>query len=274
MASVDAAHPVDRHVLHEEVADDERLLLLGVGEIDRLGHPDPFRRAVPSVDTYGTQCNNRAARRIRQPIAAARSHFGNDARVRERKGRPPATTREVLEEVALELFVSNGFAETTVDEIADAAGISRRTLFRYYPSKNDLVWGDFDGLLRDLDTWLSGVPDEVPLMTALTDAIVRFNEVPPEAESAHRRRMSLILYVPALQANSALRYADWRAVVARFAGRRLGAEVDALAPQLVSHICLGAAVTAYEQWLRHDGVRLGTLIRAAFEAVEVHPPGR
>ena len=140
----------------------------------------------------------------------------------QRLGRPPVTTRAELEQIALGLFIRNGFTETTLDDIAAAAGIARRTFFGYFSSKNDVVWGDFDALLRGMEAWLGETPDGVPLLEALTDAVVRFNDLPPEAVPAHRQRMSLILHVPALQAHSTLRYADWRNVVAAFAGHRLG----------------------------------------------------
>ncbi|MCQ0020665.1 TetR family transcriptional regulator [Actinomadura madurae] len=58
-----------------------------------------------------------------------------------RVGRRPRTSRGELERVALRLFAERGFEETTVDDIASAAGIGRRTFFRYYGSKNDVVWG-------------------------------------------------------------------------------------------------------------------------------------
>ncbi|MGO9891485.1 MAG: TetR family transcriptional regulator, partial [Solirubrobacteraceae bacterium] len=62
--------------------------------------------------------------------------------VSQRPGRPPGTSRRAVTRTALELFGDRGFEETTVDDIADALGVSRRTLFRYFASKNDMVWGD------------------------------------------------------------------------------------------------------------------------------------
>lgn len=190
----------------------------------------------------------------------------------DRPGRPAVTSRAELERVALALFARDGFDATTVDSIAEAAGISRRTFFRYYASKNDVVWGDFDAGLQEMEQRLAALPDDVPLLQGLGEAVVRFNALPQEAVAAHRQRMSLILHVPALQAHSTLRYAAWREVVARFAARRLDLPVGALPPQLVAHVALAAAVASYEQWLRDERSDLPTLLAQAFGALEIRPP--
>jgi len=192
-------------------------------------------------------------------------------RSRERLGRPPVTSRAELEQVALDLFIRHGFNETTLDDIAAAAGIARRTFFGYFSSKNDVVWGDFDALLSGMEAWLAEAPAGAPLLEVVADAVVRFNDLPPRAIAAHRQRMALILHVPALQAHSTLRYADWRGVVARFAAGRLGQSADGLLPQLIGHLALGSAVAAYEQWLADDGADLAALLTEAFQQWRLSP---
>lgn len=179
-------------------------------------------------------------------------------------GRPPVTSREDLEQVALELFAEHGFEATTVEDIAEAAGIARRTFFRYYPSKNDVVWGDFEARLLTMEAELAAADVDVPVLDALTEVVVRFNALPPEAVPGHRRRMALILHVPALQAHSNLRYADWRAVIARHVALRIGLDEQDALPQLAGHVALGAAVASYEQWLADPSADLGALMAASF----------
>ncbi len=188
-------------------------------------------------------------------------------RPRAAGGRPPVTSGPELERVALALFARDGFDATTVDDIAAAAGIGRRTFFRYYDSKNDVVWGDFESGLAAFAAWLEESPADAPLGAALADAVVRFNALEAPEVDAHRQRMDLILRVPALQAHSTLRYAQWRDVVARFAAGRLGLPEQSLHPQLVAHAALAAAVAAYDQWLRDDQADLGELLRASFGAL-------
>src|SRR4051794_36114776 len=178
-------------------------------------------------------------------------------------GRPPVTTRLEIERVAFALFAERGFDETTVEDIAAAAGIGRRTFFRYFASKNDVVWGEFDAGLRHFAETLDAAGPEQPWMDALRAAVVDFNSLDPELVPLHRDRMELILHVPALQAYATLMYARWREVVTRFVADRTGAKPDDLHPRLVGHTALAAAVAAYEQWLAEPDSNLAELLDAS-----------
>jgi TetR/AcrR family transcriptional regulator, regulator of mycofactocin system len=182
-------------------------------------------------------------------------------------GRRRITSRSELERVAFDLFDRQGFERTTVDDIASAAGIGRRTFFRYFASKNDVPWGDFDAELARMRRRLDAAPARAPLMDAIRQAIVDFNRVAPEQVPAHRRRMELILRVPALQAHSTLRYAAWRQVIADFVADRTGLDPQALLPRAVAYAMLGVAVAAYEQWLESGDEDLCGLLDAAVLAL-------
>src|SRR6201985_585495 len=168
-------------------------------------------------------------------------------------GRRRVTSRAELEQVAFALFDAQGFEATTVDEIAAAAGIGRRTFFRYFPSKNDIPWGAFEDELDRMRVRLKACPPEVPLMDAIRVALIDFNRVEPAQVPLHRRRMELILRVPTLLAHSTLRFAAWREVVAEFVAERTGRRQDDLAPQAVAHAVLGVAIAAYEHSLQEPG---------------------
>jgi mycofactocin system transcriptional regulator len=181
-----------------------------------------------------------------------------------RQGRQPSTTQAELSHIALELFKEQGFENTTVDAVASAAGIGRRTLFRYFPSKNDLPWGDFDSELDQMRDHLATLPEGTPLVQALTAAVIEFNRFPAAEIPVHRERMYLLLNVPALVAHSTLRYAAWRQVVAEFAAARLQVPLGGIAPQTIAWALLGASLAAYEQWLEHEDADLLDLLDAAF----------
>lgn len=178
-------------------------------------------------------------------------------------GRRPRTSRAELERIALDLFTTKGFDATTVDDIAAAAGIGRRTFFRYHASKNDVVWGDFDAELDRLRRWLADCPPERPLMETVRSAVLSFNRLDPAEVPWHRRRMGLILNTPALQAHSTLMYAKWRAVIADYVGARTGRPATELLPQLIAYSVLGAAIAAYDQWLRAPSADLAALLDEA-----------
>jgi TetR/AcrR family transcriptional regulator, regulator of mycofactocin system len=171
----------------------------------------------------------------------------------EGPGRPQSTTHAAVSAVALELFATRGFEQTTMEDIAAAVGVSRRTLFRYYASKNDMVWGDFDAVLDRLRGHLDEAPPEAPLVAALGRAVVLSNRYPPEGLEGLRVRMTLVTTVPALQAHSMLRYTAWRRVVAEWAAHRLGLRPDDLLPETIAQVALGTAMSAYVCWVHGRG---------------------
>lgn len=184
-----------------------------------------------------------------------------------RRGRPPVTSRRELEHVGLHLFATQGFEATTVDEIAEAVGVSRRTFFRYFPAKADLVWGDFEAAVYRMRKDLGSMPGDVPLMDALRLAVVQFNRLSEDDIPQHRERMRLILEVPEVIARSPLRYETWRLAIDDFVAQRLRLDRKDLLPRTIGYCALGAAVAAYEQWLRHDDIPIEDLLERGFRTL-------
>jgi mycofactocin system transcriptional regulator len=164
-------------------------------------------------------------------------------------GRPSATDHAAIEQAAFELFERQGFEDTTLEQIAEAVGIGRRTLFRYFPSKNDIPWGQFDESLRGFRRRFDEVPDDVPVAEAVHRCVIGFNTFDDAVLPQHRVRMRLLLTTPALQAHSALKYEAWRSVIAEFVAARLRLEPSDALPRLVGHVSLAQSVAAYEEWL-------------------------
>jgi mycofactocin system transcriptional regulator len=184
-----------------------------------------------------------------------------------RVGRRRSTTWDHISNVAIDLFSAHGFDEVSVDDVAHAAGIARRTLFRYYPSKNALPWGDFDAHLEHMRDLLAGLDPDVPIGDALRTALLAFNSFDENETARHRQRMRVILETAALQAYSMTMYAGWRAVVAAFVARRLDAKPEDLLPQTVAWTMLGVALSAYEHWLADESVSLQQALGDAFDTV-------
>ena len=177
---------------------------------------------------------------------------------------PPESTRARVERAALDLFTLRGFENVTSDEVADAAGISRRTFFRYYATKADAVWGDFADHVARLDALLAATDPERPVLAAVCAAYVQVNDYPEDELPLLRERMQLILTEPALLAHSQLRYADVDRVVAEHVAQRTDASPGALVPRLVAASTRAAATTAFEVWLGDERASLAVRLREAF----------
>ncbi|BBY07204.1 mycofactocin system transcriptional regulator [Mycobacterium noviomagense] len=184
-----------------------------------------------------------------------------------RVGRRRSTTPHHISDVALRLFAARGFENVSVDDVAQAAGIARRTVFRYYASKNAIPWGDFDGHLQQLRELLDQVEPEVPLGEALRAALLAFNTFDESETLRHRQRMRVILQTAELQAYSMTMYAGWREVIAAFVARRSNTKTTDLLPQTVAWMMLGVALSAYEHWLDDESVSLPQALGDAFDVV-------
>jgi AcrR family transcriptional regulator len=158
-------------------------------------------------------------------------------------GRRRITSRAELEQVAFGLFDQQGFEGTTVGNIARAAGIGRRTLFRYFASKNDVPWGGFEERLERMRARLAGCPPQTPLAEAIRLGVITFHEAGPGGEGWQRRRLELILRV--------------------IAAGRTGRPADSLLPVTLGYAVQGLSVAACEQWLAGADPDLAQLIGAA-----------
>lgn len=200
-----------------------------------------------------------------------------------RAGRRPSTSAAEISAIGIALFSDRGFEETSVEEVAEAAGIARRTFFRYFPSKNAVPWGEFDHHLEQMRAGLDALPGDVSLAEGLRRILIRFNTFPETEASTHRRRMALILGAPSLQAYSMLMYTDWRQAIAGYVAGRLSLRSTDHLPQSVAWTMLGVALSSYETWLNDEGADLHMLLEegmrvlieglGSLSAVEGPPPG-
>lgn len=185
------------------------------------------------------------------------------------RGRPPSTSARELELAALRLFSERGFEETTVEHIAAAAGVSRRTFFRYYDSKPAVLWYQFDNEVQRLRAALAAVPDDRSMMAAIRAAVVRVNRYRAEDVDELRTRMQLIGTVPALQASAAPHYDAWERTVGDFAARRLQQPADALYPLAVGRTTLAACRAAFDNWVSNADADLTAYLDRALRGLEI-----
>src|SRR5580698_10869675 len=184
-----------------------------------------------------------------------------------RRGRPPGTSARELEVASLRLFTERGFDDTTVERIAAAAGVSKRTFFRYFDSKADVLWHAFDGEVRALQAAFAAVPPQLPLMAAIRQVVVGVNHYGAQDVPELRTRMNLIGSVPALAASAASHYDAWERAVSEFAARRLGQPADSLYPLAIGRTTLAACRAAYDRWLARADADLTLYLDAALRAL-------
>ncbi len=108
-------------------------------------------------------------------------------------GRPRTSSHRTIEEAAVELFLEHGYAATSVGDIARRAGVSRGTVFNYFPAKSDILWIDADDALARLESALrNGNPGAAETGATLApDA----NGVQPDARSGLEAIFQAILRV-------------------------------------------------------------------------------
>lgn len=187
------------------------------------------------------------------------------------------TRRRVQEEVvdaALALFLEQGFEETTVDQVVAAAGISRRSFFRYFGSKEDIVFGDLAEQGPALLEMLRARPDDEPIWDALAHTFAALAELTDPERGVQISR--LCATTPSLRAAHLEKHLRWQQALAPEVERRVG--VGDAPPGLVGEAivatvlaCLDAATTA---WLAQDGNDLGELRKLYETALTAVRSGR
>jgi mycofactocin system transcriptional regulator len=167
----------------------------------------------------------------------------------------------------MELFAAQGFAQTSVEQIAAGAGVSKRTFFRYFDSKAAVLWHDFDNEVEELRDTFARVQDRTPLMTAIREVVISVNRYRAEDVPELRTRMQLISTDPALEASAATRYDAWERAVSDFAAGRLGEPADSLHPLAIGRTTLAACRAAYEVWLARADADLTVYLDQAIRAL-------
>jgi AcrR family transcriptional regulator len=187
--------------------------------------------------------------------------------LRERHRRRTAAQ---LEQVALRLFVERGFDATTVDDIAAAAEVSRRTFFRYYASKEDVLLADHPKNLAALREALAARPPAEPILTALREALMTLSGPYEQDRERVLRRAKLMRTTPSLQARSLMLQREWEQAVCEMVAEHLGVDAQGdLRPAVVAATMLGATRAAFGMWLEGGGkAHLPSLVAEALDLLD------
>jgi AcrR family transcriptional regulator len=188
--------------------------------------------------------------------------------LRERK---KDRTRRTLQAEALRLFTAKGFQATTIEEIAAAAEVAPRTFFRYFSSKEEVVfWFEHQPMLAG---HVAARPADEPAVDALRRGLVgglaSFYE---QDRERLLERSKLACRTPALQPRWRQQQADLAAGMALILAHRLGVHADDLEVRAMAAAVAAALFVAIEEWQAHDGQQdLGALIDRALGSVLAGP---
>lgn len=181
------------------------------------------------------------------PSSAARRDEKADA-----AAKPPM--RDALVAAAFQLFLERGYEQTTVDDIVALAGVGRRSFFRYFPSKEDVVFPDHERCLADLTAFLTASRDDDEPVGRVCDAARLVFRMYAENPTFSVQRYQLTKRVPGLRAYELSVVWRYERALAeylrgRFAGRRDGTlHADVIAAAVVA-----AHNNALRSWLRSNG---------------------
>jgi AcrR family transcriptional regulator len=188
----------------------------------------------------------------------------NETDWREKKR---TATRLSIQEHALRLFAEKGYDQTTVEEIAAAAGVSHMTFFRYFPRKEAVVeYDEYDPLLEEL---LAARPPEEPPLAALHAAIrTGLEAILATDREALLTRTRLVLGNPTLRSRNVIAQDTTRELFARALARRAGLSEPDLAATVQASAALGAIAPAVMTWADGDDEDLIALVDEAFAALK------
>ena len=177
-------------------------------------------------------------------------------------------TREEIQAAAFALFSERGFDDTTVAQIAERAGVSIRTFFRYFPSKEDVVFGDHAQAVDRLRAALADAPAGNPPLQRVRDAVLAVQQ-PGQYPERELTRARLIVAVPALQARFQQLAEDFEGVVADALKDDLGSGREAEArASIIAGIVFGALRGARRAATTLPNPNPAALIDTAFAIVE------
>jgi AcrR family transcriptional regulator len=165
--------------------------------------------------------------------------------------------RRQLAAAAMELFATRGYAETTVDDIAAAAGVARRTFFRHFRSKEEAIFPDHDDTLVRAEAVLEAAPAHENPIDTVCRGIKEVMRMYAAAPAVSVERYKLTREVPALREREIASVARYERLFTRYLLARFDEDSHHGDEPLLAEVAASAVVTAHNhvlrRWLRRDG---------------------
>ncbi len=166
--------------------------------------------------------------------------------------RKQEVVRVALAAAAEKLFLAQGFEETTIEQIAQAAGVSRRTFFRYFESKEDVLAAHAERFGERLYAALAARPLSEPPLLAIRNALLPALEAGIQDAGILRCTIRLLRETNSLRRVVLARRNRLEERVAALMSRRLGAGARDNTPMLLAFLTRALLDTAFNAWYDHE----------------------
>ena len=167
----------------------------------------------------------------------------------------------------MRLFCEQGYADTTVDQIAEAAEVSPSTFFRYFPTKEDVVLADdYDEAM--IEAFLRLPAELTPIQAVRAAMHAVFDELSEEALLREQARMQLIKEVPELQAAAMEDYMKSMTMLAEMLAQRLDRRPDDFAITVFAGALVGVALATMQALADHPDANFTDLLDRGFGLLE------
>lgn len=184
--------------------------------------------------------------------------------------RQRAAARDEIVSAARELFLSQGFEATTIDQIVAAVGVSRRSFFRYFGTKEDVVLGDLIARGEAIAEALAARPADEEPWEALRNAMHESAETTMPDAQAGLALGRMLFETPSLRARHLEKRLRWQEMLVPLLAVRIGGDQESgrLRAAAIVSSALACLDAASEEWLATDGATdLGVLFDRAVDAV-------
>lgn len=181
------------------------------------------------------------------------------------RARKRAETHARIQAEGLRLFLDKGFDATTLDEVAAAADVSRRTLLNYFGSKEEIVFSAKANFPQMVMAAIAGRPADEPLMQMVENA---FADMAAQHSSPQALALARLIHsTPTLSAGDQSKYEKLEKRLAAALAERKGLPQDDLGCRVVAATAIGILKMSTEAWLAGDGRGPEVFGRAAFAAL-------
>lgn len=161
-------------------------------------------------------------------------------------------TRRTLSATAVDLFVSRGYEATTVDEIAESAGVGRRTFFRYFRSKEDAIFPDHGETLAMVERFFDEAAPQTPPLRVICHAAELVMSTYAEDPELSRKRFQLTRTVPSLRDKEIASIDRYQRSFARYLRQHFGtADHGALKAAVAASAVVAAHNQVLREWLKN-----------------------